>query len=172
MITVTKLTSAAWARTACQYTRHDHGRTNIELDTLYRCEHSPIRTQIFALELRGIPSFVSVHFVRHKIGVEHFVQTMRDDRGAADTADRMTPVNHLMIANAQALINMARKRLCGQAHPTTQLIMAEIREGVGAIDPDLARYMVPECVYRGGVCYERAKCGKGKHVQHWTEVEA
>ena len=171
MITVTKLTSPAWARTACQYTRFDHGAVKIDLGALYRSEHSPIRTQIFAIEMRGIPSFVSVHFVRHKVGVEHFVQTMRDDRGAGETADRLTPVNHLMIANAQALLHMSRKRLCGQAHPTTQLVMWEIRAGVEAIDPDLAAYMVPECTYRGVVCHERSMCGKVKNSQHWTEVE-
>ena len=171
MITVTKLTSDAWARTACQYTRFDHGRVTADLGDLYRCEHSPIRTQIFAIEMRGIPSFVSVHFVRHKIGVEHFVQTMRDDRGAGETANRLTPVNHLMIANAQALLHMARKRLCGQAHPATRAVMAEIRAGVDAIDSQLATYMVPECIYRGGVCHERKMCGK-TGIKHWKEEEA
>ena len=42
-------------------------------------EHSPIRCLQFRIRL-VIPYWVSVHLVRHKLGVEHFVSTQRDDR--------------------------------------------------------------------------------------------
>jgi hypothetical protein len=47
---------------------------------LLRAEHSPIRKLRFSWRWRDLPYWVSVHFVRHKIGIEHFVKTQRTDR--------------------------------------------------------------------------------------------
>lgn len=159
-IYIEKITNVDLMRRACRFTTHGQVDSMMSLNKIYRCEHSPCRTQIFWIEMLGIPSFVSVHLVRHKYGVEHWVQTMRDDRGAETVADRLTPVNHAMMANAQALLNMARKRLCHKAHPETRLIMEHIKDHLKQVDPDLAKYMVPECVYRGDVCHELKPCGK------------
>ena len=168
-IIVEKLTSVELARLACQFTTHRHESSTISLHDLYACEHSPIRTQIFLVHMIEIPNAVSVHFVRHKIGVEHFVQTHREDRGANFIADRNTPVNHLMLLNAQALIQLARKRLCFKALEKTREVMNLIRSNVSSIDPDLASFMNPECVYRSGVCYERKICGMMPGTIHYTE---
>lgn len=132
---------------------------------MYLSEHSPVRTQMFVVEMTNILSFVSVHLVRHKFGVEHFVKSNRSDRGGNAGANRLSQVNHLMILNAQALINMARKRLCGKASDETQDVMRHIKAGVAAVDPDLAACMVPECVYRGA-CYEFQSCGRYKGGNH------
>jgi len=128
------------------------------LHRIYQCEHSPIRTQLFWIEMTGIPTFVSVHLVRHKIGVEHFVRSHRDDRGGTGTEDRNTPVDHAMLINAQALINMARKRLCLKAHVETQRVMAEIATAVFSVDRDLSAFLVRDCFYRHG-CHELTSCG-------------
>lgn len=159
-IYIEKITNVDLMRRACKFTTHGQTDSMMTLDKTYRCEHSPLRTQIFWIEMLRIPTFVSVHLTRHKIGVEHFVQTMREDRGAQTVADRNTPVNHAMLINAQALINMARKRLCMKAHPETRLLMEHIKDHMRHVDPDLAKYMVPECVYRGDVCHELRPCGK------------
>ena len=159
-IYIEKLTNVDLVRRACKFTTHGQVDSMMSLDNIYRCEHSPLRTQIFWIEMMGIPSFVSVHLVRHSVGVSHWVQTMRDDRGAQEVADRNTPVNHAMLANAQALINMARKRLCYKPHPETRMLFEHIKDHMKVVDPDLARYMVPECVYRGDVCHELRPCGK------------
>ena len=171
-ITVSKLTGLDLARLACQYTMHSHAGSSITLWSLYAMEHSPLRTQIFAVEMRGIPNFVSVHLTRHKIGVEHYVQTMREDRGADEVATRLTPTNHLMIANAQAVINMARKRLCHKASRETRETMEQIRTAIGGVDPNLGNVMVPECYYRGFICHERTPCGQMPNVKHYLETWA
>lgn len=171
-ITASKLTNPDLARLACQYTMHSHAASSITMDRLYAMEHSPIRTQLFAVEMVGIPNFVSVHFVRHHVGVDHYVQTMRVDRGADDVANRLTPTNHLMIANAQALINMARKRLCHKASPETRETMEAVRTAIGGVDPDLGSVMVPECQYRGFICHERPACGQMPNVKHYLETWA
>jgi len=157
-INVTKLTNVDLARKACQYTLHSHAETKIGLRTLYGAEHSPARTQMFWIEMQGIPSYVSTHFVRHKIGVEHFVKTNRLDRGATTVADRNTPVNHAMLINAQAIINISRKRFCSHADEVTREVWKYVKNTIKDIDPDLAEFMVVDCVYRGK-CYEPSSCG-------------
>jgi hypothetical protein len=158
-ISVRKLTDEQLMRRACEMTWKGHGKqSKMTLAKMYDCEHSPMRTQLFWVEMRGVLSFVSVHFVRHKIGVEHFVESNREDRGGSGSVDRQTPVNHGMLVNAQALINMARKRLCCKAHKETRETMGEIKEAVRQVDPDLAEFMVPECKYRRG-CHEPKSCG-------------
>ena len=47
---------------------------------LIRSEHSPIRRMKFYWRWKDLKSWVSVHFVRHKIGIEHWVTTQRTDR--------------------------------------------------------------------------------------------
>jgi hypothetical protein len=160
-ISVEKLTDESLLRRACDATRRP-GVTpsTVTLRRMYQCEHSPIRTQIFLVDLDGVATFVSVHLARHSQGVSHYVQSNRDDRGGDTEVNRLTPVRHLMICNAQALINMARKRLCYASHKTTVGVFARVRNAVRRVDPDLADHMVPECVVRG-YCPELRPCNAG-----------
>lgn len=162
-ITIEKVINIELARKACNFTIHnDKSESKISLEKIYQCEHSPIRTQMFWIEMKNIPTFVSVHLVRHKIGVEHFVKTMRDEFVDGDKVNRLTPINHAMLINAQSLINLARKRLCYKASKETRKIVHAIRGVLFLKDPDLAKRMVPECEYRGGICHELKPCGKEK----------
>lgn len=161
-VKITKLTDETMFKKACASTS---GKSNVKtsLKSGYKTEHSPIRTQIFWVEMTNIPTFVSVHLVRHKIGVDHYVLSQRDDRVNApqQTPDRDTPINHSMLINAQALIFMARKRLCYKAHKRTIAIMTRIRNTMKTVDPALYNYLVPECVYRNGLCPEQRQCELG-----------
>jgi len=65
----------------------------------------------------------------------------------------------MMFLNGQALIQMARKRLCSGAHIETVDLMTIIRTEVRKVDSALALRMVPECVYRNGYCPELRCCG-------------
>jgi thymidylate synthase ThyX len=148
--------------------------SNMSLERIYRNEHSPILTQLFQISMYGIPTFVSTHFVRHNIGIiGHYCKTQRDDRigeTEGDSPDRWTPTNHGMLCNAQALINIARKRLCYKSHWATIEVMREIKRQVRYVDPLLYPKLVPECIYRGGVCHEDRMCGRRKQIKHWREV--
>lgn len=165
-ILVEKLVGEKYFKKACAITS---GKSSEKVKTTlakgYDCEHSPIRTQIFWIELLEIPSFVSVHLVRHKIGVEHFVKSLRDDRGGKGNEGRDSLVNHAMLINAQALITMARKRLCSQAHKKTVAVMLKIREKIREVDNDLAEKMVRECEFRNG-CHELRPCGYFNRIQN------
>ena len=76
-----------------------------------------------------IPYYVSVHFVRHHIGVNHYIQSQRNDRQSnydRTKAPQDALVSHIMSVNAQELVFMAHKRLCNQADPFTKAVMREI----------------------------------------------
>lgn len=146
---------------AAQMTTHG-GVIKAPLRFWFKSRHSPIRMVKYWVELLGIPSFVSVHLVRHKVGVEHFVQSMRDDRGGAgdDVVNRLTPVNHSMDLNAETIITMAEKRLCYKSHHKTVGVFRKLRAAIGQHDHDLARWMVPRCVTIG-YCPEAKECKPG-----------
>lgn len=161
-IIVTKLTDETVLRRACDMTRKPGMvPSQMTLEKIYRCEHSPARTQQFWIELLGIETFVSVHLVRHKHGVEHFVESNRDDRGGTGKEDRYTPVNHGLYVNAQALINMSLKRLCYASHSRTVSIWMRLKKAMRKVDPALSEAMVPVCVYRNGICPEMRECKPG-----------
>lgn len=123
-------------------------------------EHSPIRKLHFSWKWHGLKSWVSVHFVRHKIGIEHWVSTQRTDRTGInrDELPQSALVDHECEADAQALINISRKRLCTQASPETREAWLAVKNEVAKHDPILASCMVPECIYRG-FCPEMNSCG-------------
>lgn len=129
---------------------------------ILKSEHSPIRELWFGFRME-IPYWVSVHFVRHHEGVNHYVQTQRTDRTGIDRNEipQGAMVSHVMTINAQALINMSHKRLCKQASEETRKVMQEICRL--AIDkcPELCGLLVPNCVYRNGNCTEFFSCRKG-----------
>ena len=128
---------------------------------LINSEHSPLRTIMFTIEMKDIPYCNSVHFVRHKFGVEHYVKSQRSNENRG-TEPQNAPVNHIMDINAQALIFMARKRLCFKADEKTREVMKEIVNKVIEVCPEFKGFLVPECIYRGGNCHEFKSCGKMK----------
>lgn len=140
--------------------------------TILLAEHSPIRLLRFGWRWRDLKSWVSVHFTRHHVGINHFVSTQRSDRTGInrDSKPQDSPVLHKCEANAQALINISRKRLCTQASPETRAAWIEVKKAVEAHDPVLASVMVPECVYRG-FCPEFKSCGYASTEAYKKAVE-
>jgi len=157
-VLVRKLTDFDLMIEAFKMTSHKEIK-KISLSAAYKSEHSPIRTQMFWIEMYGIPHFVSTHFPRHSVGNSFYVRTGREDRGQKGEQDRWTPSDMAMLVNAQSLINMSRKRLCAKSHAVTQRVFREIKKNVAKVDPDLAKYMVRECIYRNGFCPEFKSCG-------------
>lgn len=128
--------------------------------TILLAEHSPIRKIRVEWKWKDLLSWVSVHFVRHKNGIEHWVSTQRSDRTGKkrDSLPQNSPVDHECEANAQALIFISRRRLCGQASKETRDAWKEVIAKVKENDPILASVCVPECIYRG-FCPEFNCCG-------------
>ena len=145
-------------------------------------EHSPIRLLEYDFTIENIRQWVTVHLVRHHEGCEKFVHTQRQDINeeieniVAKVIEVLSNVgitnngwrerdylfqgqcNDMdMTCNAQAFINISRKRLCRCASPETrqawEIVIAMLKE----VDPTLAEKCVPECVYRG-FCPEHDRC--------------
>lgn len=125
-------------------------------------EHSPIRLVEYDVSISDIKQWVTVHLVRHWLGFIPFVHSQRDDRRQLDCSRDDLPQGSLndmnFYANAQALINISRKRLCGQASPDTRDAWKKVKEAVAKVDPIMAAKMVPNCVFRG-FCPELKCCG-------------
>ena len=155
-IKIEKLTDYSLLQRAAEAT--SGAKISAPLGRWYDSEHSPIRVLLFWIEMEGIPSFVSTHLVRHNVGITHFVRSNREDRGGVKNANRLTPVNHSMLINAQALLHMARKRLCGKASKETREVMNQIKWVMREVDKDLADRLVPECRHLGR-CREFGSCG-------------
>lgn len=139
---------------------------------LLMSEHSPIRKIKMAWRWLGIKYFVSVHLVRHWLGIEHFVGTQRTDRTGInrDELPQGNLVNHECEANAQALINVSRRRLCFCASKETREAWQQVKDYVATREPELAQCMVKECVYRNGLCPEVFSCGYNKSPKFEEEL--
>lgn len=126
-------------------------------------EHSPIRDISVKWKWHNIKNWVATHWVRHKW--ECFVKTQRTDRTGIDR-DKLpqdAPVDFTGDANAQALIDTMRKRLCHTAAPETREYAEDFKRALRAIEPELSDVLVPNCCYRG-FCPEMQSCGMWENI--------
>ena len=123
-------------------------------------EHSPIRKIKFSWRWTDLKYWVATHFVRHKVGIEFWQSTQRTDRTgiSRDELPQSALVSLECEANAQAIINISRKRLCNQASPETREAWKQVVEAIAENDPILASVCVADCIYRG-TCCEMNPCG-------------
>lgn len=132
-------------------------------------EHSPIRLARIKWSWDGIKSWISVHFARHWLGWEKWVSTQRTDRTGVnrDKSPQDTPVNMDVEANAQALINVSRYRLCKQASKETREYMMDLKASIKeAGQKEISDVMVPNCIYRMG-CPEFRTCWHMNKFLEW-----
>ena len=135
-------------------------------EKILKAEHSPIRTLWFAFKIYA-PYYTVMHFVRHKIGCEHFVASQRDDRTDNDIPRAEKPqgelVSHIMYINAQELMFIARRRLCNQASKETREVMKEIVRQVLKTNPEFKDVLVPMCIYQKS-CPEFSACNEPLNI--------
>lgn len=122
-------------------------------------EHSPIRAVVLRVTMRDIPYPNSVHFARHVHSIP-YVSTNRPDRTGHERTANDT-CTHIFDVNIQALVDMARKRLCvGKVDKVTLGYMSDIKKeliAMGGYYKVLGEMLVPNCVYRSG-CPEFKSC--------------
>jgi hypothetical protein len=138
-------------------------------------EHSPIRQLWIKIKWYDLKSWVSVHIVRHWLGIVHWVKSQRPDRCDQeinrDNAPQSTLINHEIEVNAQAMINISRRRLCMNASPETRHAWIEVLNVTKDSEPELVSICVPDCIYRG-FCYEYKTCGYYKTEDFKNKLEA
>lgn len=81
-MSVRKLTDLELLQEACATTFM--GTSHATLISLYKSEHSPVRTQLFWISLKNIPLYISTHLLRHHVGSVPFQLTCRDDRNGGN----------------------------------------------------------------------------------------
>lgn len=129
--------------------------------SILKARHSPIRRLRFSFKLEGIPSWVSVHLVRH-IHAQPYVKSQRNDRQNnydRTKAPQDSPVNMIWDMNAEELMVIANKRLCNQASPETREVIKLMCEEVLKTNPEFREFLVPMCQYVGE-CKEMYPCGE------------
>ena len=141
------------------------------------CEHSPIREITVTAEWEDIPYWVAMHLVRHHQGCQPYVLSQRDDRQIGGQTHEIrkdkpqdAPVRLRFTFNQQAIINISRKRLCGQASEETQEAWIKFINALRKREPELVSVCVPDCVYRGW-CYEYKSCGYHKTTLWKKDVD-
>ena len=148
-------------------------------------EHSPIKLVEYTIMFEDLRQWVGVHLLRHEHTLP-FIHTQRVDRRADIEAltDKVMaivsedikndpdfnrrdyllqgqPNDQDFVVNAQTLINISRKRLCSCASKETREAWHAVKAAIAEIDPVMAAFMVPNCIYRG-FCPEKDSCG------YWT----
>ena len=146
-------------------------------------EHSPIRLLEYDFTIEDLRQWATVHLVRHHVGCEKFVHSQRQDINPdievitkrlmeiikeegleregwkeRDYLQQGEENDMDMTCNAQAFINISRKRLCaGCASPETRQAWGLVVEALREVDPILTEKCAPECIYRG-FCPEKKRC--------------
>jgi thymidylate synthase ThyX len=111
--------------------------------------------------LENIPSWVSVHLVRH-VHAQPYVKSQRNDRQSEydrTKAPQDAPVNMIWDMNAEELMVIANKRLCRLASKETREVVTQMCKLVVEECPEFDEFLVPMCFYHGGVCHEMKGCG-------------
>lgn len=163
-VTVKQVTSWERVANAARMTVHKDALGHEPSDkfkrTILMAEHSPIRNLEFDVTIEDVPYFVVMHLVRHNQGIEKFVGTSREDRTGVNREERKQTdlVSCMFSLNTQALINISRKRLCNCADRETIKVWKAVVEAIREIDPIVASFCAPECLYRG-FCPEQNTCG-------------
>lgn len=129
---------------------------------ILKARHSPIRYLQFSFYLKDIPSYVSVHLVRH-VHSQPYVKSQRNDRQSdydRTKAPQDTPVNMIWDMNAEELMTISNKRLCRLADPVTRSVVQKMCDEVSKVNPEFKDFLVPNCQYLGE-CKEIFPCKRG-----------
>lgn len=129
---------------------------------ILEARHSPIRRLFFSFDIDDMPYWLSCELCRHHEGVEKYVKSQRNDRQGdydRNKAPQDAPVNMIFDCNAEGLMNVMNKRLCGNASAEMQDLMKEIRRIVLEKFPEFEGLLVPMCEYNGR-CHEMHPCGR------------
>ena len=124
--------------------------------------HSSVRCILYRIYIEDIPYYSHVHLIRHKIGVEPTVYSQRVLAGR-DKFTQDSLISMHMDINAQALLNIAKVRLCNKADKEIRILMTLIKESLSKgdkYDQVLGKLMMPNCELYDGICPEPRCCGK------------
>ena len=141
--------------------RTDRGGANFqnECDALT----DTLETQIENIEDSSFP------YIREAV-LDNIRDSVEIIKELPERFDRYAPTDLMCLINAEALINMSRKRLCAKASKEMREIWQKVCELIEECDPDLYPHLVKPCVATG-VCREHKSCGYIKTMAFSRERE-
>lgn len=146
-------------------------------------EHSPIKLVEYCISFEELRQWVGIHLLRHDYTIpmihsqrgdrrnlneeypylEKVMQIIKEDLNNPNLVPRDCVIqgqtnDQDFYVNCQTLINISRKRLCNCASKETKEAWVAVKDAIAEVDPIMAMFMVPNCVYRG-FCPEMECCG-------------
>lgn len=114
---------------------------------------------VFAKAPRSVAAQLRTHEKKH--GMYFWMGTGRKDRKDRVPGEysREQIVPFVMKLTARAIKEISHYRMCGKAELPTRQFMALFKEQLCAIEPELAKEMMPMCQFRNGFCTEFNCCG-------------
>lgn len=126
-------------------------------------EHSPIRLLRYTFKFYDIPYWVANHLRTHLVAsispsdVDSYIRSQRNDRQESydrNKAPQDAPVEYMISANAQGIIDVSKKRMCLSASLETRTAWYLLVNELEKVGDPLYQFCVPQCVYRNGICPE------------------
>ena len=120
--------------------------------------HSPIREFRIKLTIENIPRWIADQLVRHNVGVNNYMGTMRPDRGNVPRKEQRMDQETVFKQsyNIDSFLTMCSARLCvGVVSKETRKLVEAIIMKLYDVEPEIAKYCVPPCIKLGG-CKEKA----------------
>lgn len=134
--------------------------------------HSPLRAVTYRVYVLDVPSWVTVHYVRHHVGVQFYVKSQRHEGRENEPQGEL--INMMFDINAHALLTMAKARTCHKAAQETREVMKSLRHEMilngDDYDKMLAEVMVPPCEWYH-CCFEPSPCGKLRNLLTTKETQ-
>ena len=132
-------------------------------NAMLKAQHSPIRSVVYRFYIFDVPSWVTVHYVRHHVGIQPYVMSQRSNPDRAN-APQGELVDMILDINAQALMSLGKARLCTKAAKETreviEAMVVDLYQG-DKYDIVLAHMIKPPCeIY--DMCFEPKPCGRLK----------
>jgi len=139
-----------------------------------RAEHSMIRALKLRIKIVDLPYYVHVHLRTHGTFNDWYVGSQRETSLNPVDYDRRkapqdAPISLMVDTNPQCLIDMSRRRLCSAADEVTRALWLSVKREItlcaSAYIHTIGSVMLPDCLYRGGVCHELKPCGYRPHYE-------
>lgn len=130
--------------------------------------HSPLREFRIRVIIEDLPRWIADQLVRHTVGVNNFMATMRPDRTKRLLRDQQSMADLTTFQqtyNIDSFLSMCRTRLCvGAVSKETREVIQNVVQILSHTEPEIAMYCAPPCIHQGG-CKEKALCDltNGKH---------
>lgn len=114
---------------------------------------------VFCKAPRSVAMQLRTHEKKH--GMYFWMGTGRKDRKDRIPGEysREQIVPFVMKLTARAIKEISHYRMCGKAEAPTRKFMQLFKEQLCAVEPELAKEMMPMCQFRNGLCTEFNCCG-------------